>query len=311
MAFTLGGLLLLAFAQQYAVVLCGAALIGIGSSVFHPEASRVARLASGGQHGFAQSLFQLGGNFGAATGPLIAAFIVAPHGQKSIALLALVPLIGMGVLSSVSNWYARQLASKHRRQPTALHFEGLGKKQIAGALLILLALVFSKFVYLASISSYYTFYLIQKFGVSVPHAQLFLFLFLGATALGTLLGGPVGDRIGRRHVLFGSILGVLPFTLALPYANSLFLTALLTVIIGFVLSSAFAVIIVYAQELLPGRVGTVAGLFFGFAFGMAGLGAAVLGVLADHTSITFVYHVTAYLPAIGLLTYFLPKRVAG
>jgi FSR family fosmidomycin resistance protein-like MFS transporter len=311
MAFTLGGLLLLAFAQQYAVVLCGAALIGIGSSVFHPEASRVARLASGGQHGFAQSLFQLGGNFGAATGPLIAAFIVAPHGQKSIALLALVPLIGMGVLSSVNNWYARQLASKHRRPPAAVHFEGLGKKQIAGALLILLALVFSKFVYLASISSYYTFYLIQKFGVSVPHAQLLLFLFLGATALGTLLGGPVGDRIGRRHVLFGSILGVLPFTLALPYANSLFLTALLTVIIGFILSSAFAVIIVYAQELLPGRVGTVAGLFFGFAFGMAGLGAAVLGVLADHTSITFVYHVTAFLPAIGLLTYFLPKRVAG
>ncbi len=311
MAFTLGGLLLLAFAQHYAVILCGAALIGIGSSVFHPEASRVARLASGGQHGFAQSLFQLGGNFGAATGPLIAAFIVAPHGQKSIALLALVPLIGMGVLSSVSNWYARQLASKHRRQPAAVHFEGLGKRQIAGALLILLALVFSKFVYLASISSYYTFYLIQKFGVSVPHAQLLLFLFLGATALGTLLGGPVGDRIGRRHVLFGSILGVLPFTLALPYANSVFLTALLTVIIGFILSSAFAVIIVYAQELLPGRVGTVAGLFFGFAFGMAGLGAAVLGVLADYTSITFVYHVTAFLPAIGLLTYFLPKRVAG
>lgn len=310
MAFTLCGLLLLAFAQYYVVLLCGAALIGIGSSVFHPEASRVARMASGGQHGFAQSLFQLGGNFGAATGPLIAAFIVAPHGQKSIALLALVPLIGMGVLSSVSNWYARQLASKQRR-PTAMHFEGLGKRQVAVALLILLALVFSKFVYLASISSYYTFYLIQKFGVSVPHAQLLLFLFLGAAALGTLLGGPVGDRIGRRHVLFGSILGVLPFTLALPYANSLFLTALLTVIIGFILSSAFAVIIVYAQELLPGRVGTVAGLFFGFAFGMAGLGAAVLGVLADHTSITFVYHVTAYLPAIGLLTYFLPKRVAG
>jgi MFS transporter, FSR family, fosmidomycin resistance protein len=309
MGFTLCGLLLLATAPSFPLLLLAAALVGIGSSVFHPEASRVARMASGGQHGFAQSFFQLGGNLGGAVGPLTAAFIVAPHGQKAIAFLAIVPLVAMGVLISVSNWYARQLASQRRREPKALRVEGLGKRQIAGALLILLALVFSKFVYLASLGSYYTFYLIQKFGVSVPHAQLLLFIFLGASAAGTLLGGPVGDRIGRRHVILGSILGVLPFSLALPYANSLWLTALLTVFIGFILSSAFSAILVYAQELLPGRVGLVAGLFFGLAFGMAGLGAAVLGVIADRTSIAFVYHLTAFLPAIGLLTYFLPRRL--
>ncbi|HXW22923.1 MAG TPA: MFS transporter [Rhodomicrobium sp.] len=309
MSFTLSGLLLLATAPSFPLLLLAAALIGIGSSVFHPEASRVARMASGGQHGFAQSLFQVGGNFGAATGPLMAAFIVAPHGQKAIVFLALVPLIGIGVLSSVGNWYARQLAGKPRRQHASLHLEALGKHQIAGALFILIALVFSKFVYLASLNSYYTFYLIQKFGVSVPHAQVLLFIFLAASAAGTLLGGPLGDRIGRRHVIFGSIAGVLPFTLVLPYVDSLWLTAVLTVIIGFILSSAFAAIIVYAQELMPGRIGMVAGLFFGFAFGMAGLGAAVLGMLADHTSIAFVYHLTAYLPAIGLLACFLPKRL--
>ena len=309
MSFTLCGLLLLAMAPSFPLLLIAAALVGVGSSVFHPEASRVARMASGGQHGFAQSLFQVGGNLGAATGPLMAAFIVAPHGQKSIAFLALVPLIGIGVLSSVGNWYARQLAAKPRRQHASLHLEKLEKRHIAGALFILIALVFSKFVYLASLNSYYTFYLIQKFGISVPHAQILLFIFLGASAAGTLLGGPLGDRFGRRHVILGSIAGVLPFTLVLPYVDSLWLTAMLTVVIGFILSSAFAAIIVYAQELLPGRVGMVAGLFFGFAFGMAGLGAAVLGVLADHTSITFVYHLTAYLPAIGLYAWFLPKRL--
>ncbi|MGO9134858.1 MAG: MFS transporter [Methylovirgula sp.] len=309
MGFTLGGLLLLSVANNFHLLIAAAALVGVGSSVFHPEASRVARMASGGQHGLAQSLFQVGGSLGAATGPLLAAFIVAPHGQKSIALLALVPLVGIGVLYSIGGWYARQLAAKSRRPQAALHLEGLGRRQILGAILILLALVFSKFVYLASLGSYYTFYLIQKFGVSVPHAQILLFLFLGASALGTFLGGPIGDRIGRRYVMFGSILGVLPFTLALPFAN-LFFTVVLTVIIGLILSSAFAAILVYAQELLPGRVGTVAGLFFGFAFGMGGLGAAVLGVVADHTSITFVYHLSAFLPAIGLLAYFLPKRIA-
>ncbi len=308
MGFTLCGLLLLSVAHHFIVLVAAAALIGVGSSVFHPEASRVARMASGGQHGLAQSLFQVGGNLGAATGPLLAAFIVAPHGQKSIAFLSLVPLLAMAVLFSIGNWYARQLAAKRPRPHAKLHLEGLGRKKVVVAILILLALVFSKFFYLASLSSYYTFYLIERFGVSVPHAQLLLFIFLAASALGTFLGGPIGDRIGRRYVIFGSILGVLPFTLALPYAN-LFFTAVLTVIIGVILSSAFAAILVYAQELLPGRVGTVAGLFFGFAFGMGGLGAALLGVLADKTSITFVYHVSAFLPAIGLLAYFLPKRL--
>jgi FSR family fosmidomycin resistance protein-like MFS transporter len=309
MGFTLCGLLLLAFAQHFIMLIGAAALVGVGSSVFHPEASRVARMASGGQHGLAQSLFQVGGTLGAAMGPLLAALIVAPHGQKSVAFLALVPLLGMGVLFSIGQWYARQLTTRPRRPHGALHLEGLRKRQVIGAISILLALVFSKFVYLASLGSYYTFYLIQKFDVSVPHAQMLLFVFLGASALGTFLGGPLGDRIGRRYVMFGSILGVLPFTLALPYANLAF-TVVLTVIIGVILSSAFAAILVYAQELLPGRVGTVAGLFFGFAFGMGGLGAAVLGVIADKTSIGFVYQLSAFLPAIGLLAYFLPKRLA-
>lgn len=308
MGVTLCGLLLLSVADHFMLLMAAASLIGVGSSVFHPEASRVARMASGGQHGLAQSMFQVGGSLGAATGPLLAAFIVVPHGQKSIAFLALVPLLAMGLLFTIGHWYARQLAAKRPRPHGKLHLEGLGRRQVVVAILILLALVFSKFFYLASLSSYYTFYLIQRFGVSVPHAQVFLFLFLGASALGTFLGGPLGDRIGRRHVIFGSILGVLPFTLALPYAN-LFFTAVLTVTIGLILSSAFAAILVYAQELLPGRVGTVSGLFFGFAFGMGGLGAALLGMLADKTSITFVYHLTAFLPAIGLLAYFLPKRL--
>ncbi len=308
MGVTLCGLLLLSVADHFMLLMAAASLIGVGSSVFHPEASRVARMASGGQHGLAQSMFQVGGSLGAATGPLLAAFIVVPHGQKSIAFLALVPLLAMGLLLTIGHWYARQLAAKRPRPHGKLHLEGLGRRQVVVAILILLALVFSKFFYLASLSSYYTFYLIQRFGVSVPHAQVFLFLFLGASALGTFLGGPLGDRIGRRYVIFGSILGVLPFTLALPYAN-LFFTAMLTVTIGLILSSAFAAILVYAQELLPGRVGTVSGLFFGFAFGMGGLGAALLGMLADKTSITFVYHLTAFLPAIGLLAYFLPKRL--
>lgn len=309
MGFTLCGLLLLAFAQHFGMLIAAAALVGVGSSVFHPEASRVARMAAGGQHGLAQSLFQVGGTLGAAMGPLLAAFIVAPHGQKAVAFLALVPLTAMGVLFSIGQWYQRQLAARHRRPHAELQLAALGKRQVIGAIAILLALVFSKFVYLASIGSYYTFYLIHKFGVSVPQAQILLFVFLGASACGTFLGGPLGDRFGRRYVMFGSIVGVLPFTLALPYA-SLPVTIVLSVIIGLILSSAFAAILVYAQELLPGRVGMVAGLFFGFAFGMGGLGAAVLGMLADRTSIGFVYHLTAFLPAIGLLAYFLPKRLA-
>jgi MFS transporter, FSR family, fosmidomycin resistance protein len=308
MSVTLCGLLLLAFAQHFALVLLAAALIGVGSSVFHPEASRVARMAAGGRHGLAQSLFQVGGNTGAAAGPLLAAFIIVPHGQRSVAFLSLVPLVAIGLLVIISNWYAARLAAAPHRARRPVRFEGLTRKHVAASIAILLALVFSKFVYLASLNSYFTFYLIEKFGVSVQTAQLFLFVFLGASALGTFFGGPLGDRIGRRYVIWGSILGVLPFTLALPYAN-LFFTGVLAFIIGLVLSSAFAAMIVYAQELLPGRVGTVAGLFFGFAFGMAGLGAAVLGQLADVTSIETVYRVTAFLPAIGLLAYFLPKHI--
>ncbi|HLH13123.1 MAG TPA: MFS transporter [Methylovirgula sp.] len=308
MGATLIGLLLLSMARDFSQVVLAAALVGIGSSIFHPEASRVARMAAGGRHGFAQSLFQVGGNTGAATGPLLAAFIIVPHGQRAIAWLSLVPLLAIGLLIGISNWYAAQVANKPQRPRRQLHAEGLTRKHVAISIAILLALVFSKFVYLASLNSYFTFYLISKFGVSVPTAQIFLFVFLAASALGTFFGGPIGDKIGRRYVIWGSILGVLPFTLALPFAN-LPATGVLAFIIGFVLSSAFSAIIVFAQELLPGRVGTVAGLFFGFAFGMAGLGAAVLGELADLTSIRAVYHVTAFLPAIGLLAYFLPKDV--
>jgi MFS transporter, FSR family, fosmidomycin resistance protein len=308
MGVTLLGLLLLSAADHFGLIVLAAALVGVGSSVFHPEASRVARMAAGGRHGMAQALFQVGGNTGAATGPLLAAFIIVPHGQRAIAWLALVPLVGIGLLIGISNWYAAQIAGKPQRarRPRAEH--GLTRKHVATSMAILLALVFSKFVYLASLNSYFTFYLISKFGVSVQTVQLFLFIFLGASALGTFFGGPIGDRIGRRYVIWGSILGVLPFTLALPHAN-LAATGVLAFIIGFVLSSAFSAMIVYAQELMPGRVGTVAGLFFGFAFGMAGLSAAVLGRVADMTSIETVYQVTAFLPAIGLLAYFLPKHV--
>lgn len=306
MGATLVGLLLLSAATHFSMLLVAAALVGVGSSVFHPEASRVARMASGGQHGLAQSLFQVGGSLGTAMGPLLAAFIVAPHGQKSLAFLALVPLLAMMVLFRIGTWYAQQLAVKKPRRARAIYLDGFERRHIIAAFIILLALVFSKFVYLASIGSYYTFYLIQKFGVSVPHAQILLFVFLGSSAVGTLIGGPLGDRIGRRSVIFGSIFGVLPFTLALPFA-SLFYTVVLSVIIGLILSSAFASILVYAQELLPGRVGMVAGLFFGLAFGIGGLGAALLGVLADSTSIEYVYRLTSFLPAIGLLAYFLPK----
>jgi FSR family fosmidomycin resistance protein-like MFS transporter len=306
MGVTLCGLLLLAFANHFFVVLIAAALIGVGSSVFHPESSRVARMASGGQHGLAQSLFQVGGNAGAAIGPLLVAFFVVPHGQRAIAWLALFPLAGIFLLYRISGWYAARVAAMPRRTKRAAPSHGLTRKHVAVSVAVLLALVFSKFVYLASLSSYYTFYLIEKFQLTVQTAQICLFVFLFASALGTLFGGPIGDRFGRRYVIWGSILGVLPFTLALPYVN-LPATIVLTFIIGFVLSSAFSAIVVYAQELLPERVGAVAGLFFGFAFGMAGLGAAILGALADATSITFVYHLTAFLPAIGLLAYFLPR----
>ncbi len=306
MGFSLCGLLLLSFASSFIMLLVAASFVGVGSSVFHPEASRVARMASGGQHGLAQSLFQVGGTAGAALGPLLAAFIVVPHGQHSLAWFSIVALTAIILLTLIGQWYGRSLASARAKPRTAsTAVIPLPRRQVVFTISILLMLIFSKFFYTASLNSYYTFYLIQRFGLTVQQAQIFLFLFLGAMAVGTFVGGPLGDRIGRRYVIWGSILGVLPFTLALPYAN-LVMTGVLSVLIGLILSSAFAAILVYAQELMPGKVGTVAGLFFGFAFGMAGLGAAVLGELADYTSITFVYRLCAFLPALGLLAYFLP-----
>jgi FSR family fosmidomycin resistance protein-like MFS transporter len=307
MVFTLVGLLLLAIAPTFPLLLLAAALIGMGSAVFHPESSRVARMASGGKHGFAQSFFQVGGNTGSAIGPLLAVFIILPHGQIGSAWFSLAALLGILVLLRVSRWYKARLA--HLQNKPAKHAEesaGLPRRQVITAIAVLIALIFSKYFYLAGLSSYYTFYLIAKFHVSVQSSQLHLFAFLAAVAAGTLIGGPVGDRVGRKSVIWCSILGVLPFTLVLPYAN-LFWTGVLSIIIGFVIASAFSAILVYAQDLVPGRVGMISGLFFGFAFGMGGIGAAVLGKLADMTSIIFVYKVCAYLPAIGLLTGLLPN----
>jgi FSR family fosmidomycin resistance protein-like MFS transporter len=305
MGFTLSGLLLLSVAPSYPVLLMGSALIGMGSSIFHPESSRVARMASGGQHGLAQSLFQVGGNGGTALGPLLAAFIVVPHGQRSLAWFSIAAITGVIVLARVGAWYKVRQAARATRTAMEPERSSFPPRTVAFSITILIALIFSKYFYLASISSYYTFYLIGKFHIPVRDAQLYLFLFLGSTAVGTLIGGPVGDRIGRKYVIWASILGVLPFTLALPYV-SLQWTAVLTVIIGLILSSAFSAILVYAQELVPGRIGMISGMFFGLAFGMAGIGAAVLGKVADMTSIAFVYRLCAFLPAIGLLTALLP-----
>jgi FSR family fosmidomycin resistance protein-like MFS transporter len=305
MGFTLIGMLLLAIAPSYGAILIAVAFVGVGSSIFHPESSRVARLASGGRHGLAQSLFQVGGNAGAAMGPLLAALIILPLGQRSIAWFALAALAAMLILARVGSWYKQRMVTSARVAAGAGLSSGLPSRTVRVALLILVLLVFSKNVYLASLASFYTFYLIQKFGLSVQSAQLHLFLLLGAVAAGTFIGGPVGDRIGRKHVIWVSILGALPFTVLLPYAN-LFWTEILSVIIGLVLASAFSAIVVFAQELVPGRVGAVSGVFFGFAFGAGGLGAALLGQLADATSIEYVYKVASFLPAIGLLTVFLP-----
>ncbi|MBV2142692.1 MFS transporter [Falsochrobactrum sp. TDYN1] len=305
MGSTLIGLILLATAHHYTFLLLGAACIGFGSSVFHPEAARVARLASGGRHGFAQSLFQVGGNFGSSVGPLLAAFIVLPFGQVSVSWFSLAALMGMFLLWRVGNWYnSYRLANANRPRPDRTL--PLPRNKVIASISVLAMLIFSKYVYMASLTSYYTFYTISHFGVTVQASQLLLFLFLGAVAAGTIIGGPIGDKIGTRKVIWVSILGILPFTLALPYAN-LEVTAVLTIIIGFVLASAFPAIIVFAQELLPGRIGMVSGLFFGLAFGIAGIAAAVLGIVADHTSIEFVYQICSYLPLLGLLTIFLPK----
>ncbi len=306
MGFTLVGLLMLSQAPNFPMLLLAAAMVGLGSSVFHPESSRVARMASGGRHGFAQSLFQVGGNGGQAIGPLLAAFVVVPHGQGSVAVFALVALVGMVVLSGVGRWYRARIAGRGRAAKRVIAQHDLPPRRVAWSVAILLVLMFSKYVYVASFNSYYTFYLIDRFHVPVQTAQVYLFVYLGAFAAGTLVGGPVGDRIGRKYVIWMSILGVLPFTLALPYMN-LFWTVALTLPIGLILASAFSAILVFAQELMPGRVGAVSGLFFGFAFGIAGVGAAVLGQVADHSGVATVYHICSFLPAIGLLTAFLPK----
>jgi FSR family fosmidomycin resistance protein-like MFS transporter len=306
MTFTLLGLLLLARVDRFALLLVAAGTVGVGSSVFHPESSRVARMASGGRHGFAQAFFQVGGNAGSALGPLLAAFIVLPFGRQSVAWFSLAALVGIIVLSRVGMWYKHRRRAKSAARAEAAAGPPVSKRIVRRSLIVLMALVFSKYFYLASLTSYYEFYLISKFHVSVKSAQIYLFVFLGAVAAGTIIGGPVGDRLGRKVVIWCSILGVLPFTLALPFAN-LSWTAVLSVVIGVVLASAFSAILVYAQELVPGKVGMISGLFFGLAFGMGGIGAAVLGWMADRAGIDFVYRVCSFLPAMGLLTALLPN----
>ncbi|MFI4980085.1 MAG: MFS transporter [Nevskiales bacterium] len=307
MSCSLTGLLLLSVAHNYPTILFAAALVGVGSSVFHPESSRVARMASGGRHGFAQSLFQVGGSTGSAIGPLLAAFIVVPRGQASIAWFSAAALLAILLLANVSLWYSRRLAPRpiSSAGATSAAYAVLSRKRVLGAIAILVALLFSKNVYTSSLGSYYTFYLMHKFGLSVQNAQIHLFVFLGSVAAGTFAGGPIGDRFGRKPVIWFSILGAFPFALLLPYAN-LFWTGILSVLIGLILASAFSAILVYAQDLVPGRVGMVAGIFFGFSFGLGGLGAAALGQLADWTSIDTIYRVCSFLPLIGLLTALLP-----
>ncbi len=305
MGFTFFGLLLLSAAQRYPVILIAAALVGLGSAVFHPESARIARLASGGRYGFAQSVFQLGGSFGTSMGPLLAALIVVPFGQPSIAWFSSIAFLAIVILWRIGQWYKPQIATK-AAAPIHLHPDAPSSRRVRIALVVLVALLFSKQLYVSSLSSYYIFYLIDKFGVSTQAAQFYLFIFLASNAAGAFFGGPLGDRFGRKYVIWFSILGALPFTLALPYVG-LFASAVLTVFIGLILSSATSSIIVFAQELMPHRFGMISGVFFGFAFGIGGLGAAVLGKVADHTGIAFVYQVCALLPAIGLLAVFLPK----
>ncbi len=306
MAASFAGLLLLSVAPSFPVLLLAAALIGIGSSIFHPESSRIARLASGGRYGMAQSVFQVGGNTGSAIGPLLAAALVVPNGQHSVAWFSVIALLAIILLWNVSGWYKRNhLGDAPKRTVRPVQPTGLSSVMTVVALALLAVLVFSKYVYMHSLTSYYTFYVITTFGVSVQSSQVLLFVFLASAAAGTVVGGPIGDRIGRKYVIWASILGVLPLTLILPHVDLLW-TVLLTVPIGFGLASAFPAIVVFAQELVPGRTGTISGIFFGLAFGVAGVGAAALGALADHTSIGFVYNVCAVLPAIGLLAVFLP-----
>jgi MFS transporter, FSR family, fosmidomycin resistance protein len=304
MGSTFFGLLLLSIAQQYPVILIAAALVGLGSAVFRPESARIARLASGGRYGFAQSVFQLGGSFGTSMGPVLAALIVVPFGQPSIAWFSSIAFLAIVILWRIGLWYRPQIAAR-KFAPVEPHPDAPDSRRVRIALVVLVALLFSKQLYVSSLSSYYIFYLIDKFAVSTQAAQLYLFIFLAANAVGAFFGGPLGDRFGRKYVIWFSILGALPFTLALPYAG-LFASAVLTVFIGFIISSATSSIIVFAQELMPHRFGMISGVFFGVAFGIGGLGAAVLGKVADHTGIAFVYQVCAFLPAIGLLAVFLP-----
>jgi FSR family fosmidomycin resistance protein-like MFS transporter len=307
MGFTLAGLISLSFSEHFYTMLLSVALIGTGSSIFHPEASRMAHAASGGKRGLAQSVFQLGGNAGSSLGPLLAAWIIVPHGQVSIVWFSFIALLAILVLTYVGNWYKKYLITlKEKTKATVKQSHQLSRKRVIISIIILLVLIFSKYFYMASLSSYFTFYLITKFHVSVQTSQVYLFVFLFSLAAGTLLGGPIGDKIGRKYVIWVSILGTAPFALLLPHAN-LFWTGILIVPIGVILASAFSAILVYAQELIPGKVGLVSGLFFGFAFGMGGIGSALLGKLADHTSIIHVFNICAFLPLIGLLTGFLPN----
>ncbi len=308
MGFTLTGLLVLSMSHHFYLVLVSVALIGIGSSVFHPESSRMAHAAAGVQPGLAQSIFQLGGNLGSSIGPLLAAWIIVPQGQISIAWFSLIALLAIFILTKVGNWYKNyvlRISARYKQKIPAFHPSFSGRK-VAMSVIILLVLIFSKYFYLSSLSSYYTFYLINKFHVGIQTSQIYLFVFLFSVACGTVIGGPLGDRIGRKYVIWFSILGTAPFALLLPYSNLLW-TVILTIPIGLILSSAFSAILVYAQELIPGKIGLVSGLFFGFAFGMGGIGSALLGNLADRTSINYVFHICSFLPLIGIITGFLPN----
>jgi len=308
MGFTLVGLISLSMSTGFYMMLLSVALVGVGSSIFHPEASRMANLASGGKRGLAQSVFQLGGNAGSSAGPLLAAWIIVPYGQSSLLWFSIIALTAIIILSNIGKWYKGRILklSVRRQQRNSVSEHPISKKKVTLAITILLLLIFSKYFYMAGLTSYFTFYMIDKFNVSVQASQIYLFVFLFAIAAGTLAGGPIGDKIGRKYVIWGSILGTAPFSLMLPYAN-LFWTVVLIVLIGVILASAFSAILVYAQELIPGKIGLISGLFFGFAFGMAGIGSALLGNLADKTSISYVFHVCSFLPLIGLIAGFLPN----
>jgi FSR family fosmidomycin resistance protein-like MFS transporter len=306
MASSMAGLLTLAFAPSYGVLLAGGMLLGLGSSIFHPESSRIARLASGGSHGLAQALFQVGGNFGSALGPLAVAFVVLPRGQSGLAWFALAALAGIIILIALGRWYQQNGHAKRPSSKAPLRHPTLSRGQVSKAIAVLIALLFSKYIYLASFTSFYIFYLMDKFSLSIKDAQIYQFVFFAAIAAGTVAGGPIGDRLGRKLVIWVSILGVMPFTLMLPHVG-LFPTAILSVVIGFVIASAFPAIVVYGQELMPGHVGMVSGLFYGFIFGIGGIGAAMLGTLADWQGIRFVFLLCSFLPALGILTVFLPN----